>query len=111
MRPTLALMAALLLAQWLAPPPLAPLATAYAANAAKKQKSATPATILKQIATLPAGKDRDAAVDELLEFGEPAWAEVKVALPSLAAIEGGVGALALPGGDVRPSPSSTLTPW
>ncbi len=89
LRPTLALMAALLLAQWLAPPPLAPLATAYAANAAKKQKSATPATILKQIATLPAGKDRDAAVDELLEFGEPAWAEVKVALPSLAAIEGG----------------------
>lgn len=64
-------------------------AAAGPAWAAKKAKAATPATIIKQIASLPAGKDRDAAVDELIEFGDAAWPEVKAALPGLASIDGG----------------------
>ncbi len=69
----------------LLPGPLSLAATAYA----KRQKGATPASALKQISTSAPGKDRDAAVDELLEFGESAWPEVKAALPNLANIDGG----------------------
>lgn len=59
------------------------------ALAAKKVKAATPSMVIKQIAALAPGKDRDAAVDDLIEFGDPAWPEVKAALPSLASLAGG----------------------
>lgn len=57
--------------------------------AAKKAKAATAASLIKHIQTLAPGKDRDDAVDGLIEFGEPAWPEVRAALPALAAIDGG----------------------
>jgi hypothetical protein len=57
--------------------------------AAKKVKAATAASLIKHIQTLAPGKDRDDAVDGLIEFGEPAWPEVRAALPALAAIDGG----------------------
>lgn len=56
---------------------------------AKKPVKQTPAIVLKQIMSLPPGKDRDAAVDELLEFGEAAWPETKAALDALQATPSG----------------------
>lgn len=59
------------------------------AQAARKPKAATAASVIKQIAATAPGKDRDAAVDDLLEFGDLAWPEVKAALPTLFALDGG----------------------
>jgi len=65
----------------------APLATAGPAIAAAKAGAQVSAgALIKKIIALPAGKERDAAVDSLIDLGEPAWAEVRGGLPAIAAI-------------------------
>ena len=59
------------------------------AAASKKPPKQTPALLIKQIIALSPSKDRDAAVDDLLEYGEAAWPEVRAALDALLASPNG----------------------
>ncbi len=66
---------------------LLPIAPATAGP--KKVQKVTAGQLLKQILALPPSKDRDAAVDDLIEFGEAAWPEVRASLDVIAAINAG----------------------
>ncbi len=59
--------------------------TAGSAQAAgKKAGQVTPTALIKQLIALAPGKDRDSAIDALIDAGEAAWPEVKVNLGAIA---------------------------
>lgn len=55
----------------------------------RREKKDTPAGLLKRIETLAPGKERDDAIDALLDHGDAAWPEVKPRLDALTALKGG----------------------
>lgn len=65
------------------------LPTHLVAATPKKVQKATAAQLIKQIIALSPSKDRDAAVDDLIDFGETAWPEVRAALDAIAASNAG----------------------
>ena len=58
-------------------------------TAQAKPKGQTAAQLLHLIATHPPGKERDEAVDALIELGDSAWPEVRKSLDAIAAQRGG----------------------
>ena len=58
-----------------------PVAPGHAAS--KKGGQATPGALIKLVIALAPGKDRDAAIDALIDHGEAAWPEVKAALTAI----------------------------
>jgi len=60
-----------------------------AAAQTKTGKKVTPGALVAHILTLAPGKDRDDAVDQLIELGADAWPEVRGRLDALAATMGG----------------------
>ncbi|MBM4343522.1 MAG: HEAT repeat domain-containing protein [Deltaproteobacteria bacterium] len=67
----------------------APLPPCPALAAPKQAQKATAGQLIKQIIALSPSKDRDAAVDDLIELGEAAWLEVRAALDAIAASNAG----------------------